>query len=83
VVFAWTGPGERRRLVAVNYAGHPGQCFVALPWLDLADATWRLRDLTGPAVYDREGSSLAHEGLYLDMPAWGYHVFEVSPQAAL
>jgi hypothetical protein len=81
VAFAWTGPGERRRLVAVNYAGHQGQCFVALPWLDLAGATWRLRDLMGPAVYDREGSGLVREGLYLDMPAWGYHVFEVSTQA--
>jgi len=83
VAFAWTGPGERRRLVAVNYAGHQGQCFVALPWLDLAGATWRLRDLMGPAVYERQGPGLAHEGLYLDMPAWGYHAFEVSPQAAL
>ena len=30
------------------------------------------------AVYDRDGDDLLARGLYLDMPAWGYHVFEVS-----
>jgi hypothetical protein len=42
---------------------------------------WRLRDLTGPSVYDRQGGDLIWEGLYPDMPAWGYHVFAVSPAA--
>ena len=79
VAFSWTGPGEARRLVAVNYGGHPSQCFVAPPWRDLDGRTWRLQDLTGPAVYDRQGSDLVGRGLYLDMPAWGYHVFAVSP----
>ena len=78
VVFAWTGPDERRRLVAVNYAAHQSQCYVPVPWRDLHGHTWRLRDLMGTAVYDRTGAELA-QGLYLDMPAWGYHVFAVSP----
>ena len=81
VVFSWTGPGDRRRLVAVNYAGHQGQCYVGMPWSDLDGRTWRLQDLTGPAVYDRPGGDLTWQGLYLDMPAWGYHVFAVSPSA--
>jgi hypothetical protein len=79
VAFAWTGPDERRRLVVVNYAGHPSQCYVAMPWRDLDGRTWRLRDLTGAAVYNRRGGDLAWQGLYLDMPAWGYHAFAVSP----
>ena len=79
VAFCWTGPYEQRRLVAVNYAGHPSQCYVAMPWRDLDGRTWRLQDLTGPSVYDRHGSDLTWQGLYLDMPAWGYHVFAVSP----
>ena len=28
VAFAWTGPGQTRRLVAVNYADQRGQCYV-------------------------------------------------------
>ena len=78
VVFVWTGPDDRRRLVAVNYAAHQSQCYVPMPWRDLHGPTWRLRDLMGTAVYDRTGAELA-QGLYLDMPAWGYHVFAVSP----
>jgi glycosidase len=79
VAFAWTGPDESRRLVAVNYVDHRSQCYVTMPWRDLGGRSWRLQDLTGPAVYDREGDDLGPKGLYLDMPAWGYHVFAVSP----
>jgi hypothetical protein len=32
----------------------------------------------GPASFDRDGGELVSRGLYLDLPAWGYHVFEVS-----
>jgi len=78
VAFSWTGTGDLRRLVAVNYAPHRSQCHVAMPWRDLDGRTWRLQDRTGPAVYDRQGGDLTREGLYLDMPAWGYHVFAVS-----
>jgi hypothetical protein len=31
-----------------------------------------------PAVFDRSGDELLARGLYLDMPGWGYHVFEVT-----
>ena len=79
VAFSWTGPDDERRLVAVNYADHQSQCYVGMPWRDLDGRTWRLQDLTGPAVYDRSGSDLTWQGLYLDLPAWGYHVFAVSP----
>lgn len=77
IVFAWSGPGDRRRLVAVNYADHPSQAFVRLPWNDLAGRSWQLRDRLGPALYERDGSDLAAHGLYLDLPAWGCHAFEV------
>jgi hypothetical protein len=37
----------------------------------------QFRDLLSPAMYDRDGNDLVLKGLYVDMPAWGYHVFEV------
>lgn len=77
LAFAWSGPGELRRLVTVNYSGHASQCYVPLPWGDLGGGTWRLADRLGPAVYDRSGDDLAARGLYLDLPAWGYHAFEL------
>ena len=72
------GPDGQRRLVAVNYAGNQSQCYVRLPFPDLAGRAVRLKDLTGPASYDREGSDLVSRGLYLDMSPWGYHVFEMT-----
>jgi Alpha amylase, catalytic domain len=79
IAFAWTGPGDRPRLVTVNYAGHRSQCFVGMPWSDLRGRAWRLADATRAEVYDRPGDDLATRGLYLDVPAWGYHVFSLEP----
>jgi hypothetical protein len=79
IAFSWTGPENRRRLVVVNYSDHPSQCYIAPPWGDLPGRSWRFRDRLGEAVYDRDGADLSARGLYLDMPAWGYHAFEVQP----
>jgi hypothetical protein len=75
VVFAWSVEGKLYRLVVVNYANHQSQCYLSLPWEDLKGQTWRLSDRLGTAVYDRSGDDLSTRGLYLDLPAWGYHAF--------
>ena len=62
----------------MNYAANQGQCYVRLPFADLSGRTVQLKDLTGPASYDRDGGDLASRGLYLDLPPWGYHVFEMT-----
>ncbi|HSE96248.1 MAG TPA: alpha-amylase family glycosyl hydrolase [Methylomirabilota bacterium] len=77
VCSGWQGPEGRSLVVAVNYAGHQGQCYVRVPFDELQGQSVRLRDRTSPVVYDRSGDDLLGRGLYLDMPAWGYHVFEV------
>lgn len=77
VVQAWQD-GEGDRLVAaVNFADHQSQCYVSLPFADLAGKRWVLGDLLSETSYEREGDMLATRGLYLDMPAWGYHVFRL------
>jgi hypothetical protein len=78
LAWCWQGGDGRRLLAAVNYAGHQGQCYVRLPFEGLRGRAVRLRDLLGPAVYDRGGDDLLARGLYLDMPGWGYHVFDVA-----
>ena len=75
VAFSWSGPGDRRRLVAVNYSDHQGQCYVAMPWGDLGGRSWLLRDRLGSAAYERSGDDLASRGLYLDVSPWAAHVF--------
>ena len=77
IAFAWIGPGEHRRLVVVNYSNHRSQCRVAVPWSDRTVGTWRFRDRFSSEVYDRDGGDLARDGLFVDLPEWGTHVFEV------
>src|SRR5262245_13537585 len=76
IACAWQGRDERL-VVAVNYAGNQGQCYVRLPFADLSGAAVRLNDLMSGARYERRGSDLASTGLYVDLPPWGYHVLEV------
>ena len=78
IVWSWQARDGLQRLIAVNYAGNQGQCYARLPFPELSGHTVRLKDLTGPASYDRDGSDLVSRGLYLDLPPWGYHVFEVT-----
>jgi hypothetical protein len=78
LVFSWEGPGAERLLVTVNYAPTQGQCYVRLPFDDMFGHPIRLQDRMSTAAYDRHGDDLVMPGLYLDMPPWGYHVFEMT-----
>jgi hypothetical protein len=82
IAFAWalsSSGADRRLLVAVNYAATRGQCYVRLPWADLGGRAFVLADLMDPRTrYERDGSDLAREGLYLDLSPWGHHVFDVT-----
>ncbi|HTV41031.1 MAG TPA: alpha-amylase family glycosyl hydrolase [Candidatus Sulfotelmatobacter sp.] len=78
IAFGWLDAGGSRLLVAVNYAGHRSQCRVRLPFPDLGGRQWRLCDQLGDAVYERDGNDLQSCGLYLDVPPWQAHVFEMT-----
>jgi glycosidase len=75
VAYSWQLGTEDRLIVAVNAGAVRGQCFVRLPFPDLAGGQWRLEDLLGPAVYVRDGTDLQTWGLFLDEPPWKTQVF--------
>jgi glycosidase len=77
-VSSWQS-GERRLLIAVNYGPTQAQGYVRanLPGLEGRKVT--LVDLLGDARYERSGDDIAGGRLYLDMPPWGYNVFDLSP----
>jgi hypothetical protein len=77
LAFAWAQPSGERLLVAVNYAGNYSQCYVRLPFQDLGGKRWRLTDLLGDVLYDRDGDELLGRGLYLDVPPWYTAVFSL------
>jgi len=77
VVFTWDRDG-RRLLVVVNYAPQGGQCYIRLPYSDLAGKNVELRDNIDPTIaYERCGDDLLRQGLYLDVPPWKHHVFSL------
>jgi glycosidase len=78
IAMSWDA-GSRRLVAAVNYGPSQGQCYVSLGLPGLSGRRYTLVDLLGDARYDRDGD-LATKGLYLDMPAWGAHVFELVPR---
>jgi hypothetical protein len=75
IAHSWQGPNGEWMLVAVNYALHPSQCYVRLPFPELQNCTVRLEDSLSSASYIREGNDLLERGLYLDLGPWSYHIF--------
>ncbi len=70
VAFTWQGPTGERWLVAVNYADESSQCRARIPFSDLSESDWRLEDWLSEDVFERRGSELQAEGLYLEMLPW-------------
>ena len=64
--------------MTVNYAPNQSQCHVRLPFADLSDRQWRLKDLLGDATYDRDGNELQGPGLYLDESPWSARIFDLT-----
>jgi hypothetical protein len=77
IAFSWQSKDNQRLIITVNFAPNHSQCYAPLPFEDLAGKTWILRDKLSDQEYLREGSQLISPGLYLDLPPWGYHVFEM------
>ncbi len=78
VGFAWSDFPHNRLVVVVNFAPNQSQCYLRLPFGDLHGRSVLLEDLMGHETYERDGTELCSRGLYLDLSAWGYHVFRVS-----
>lgn len=78
VGFAWTNPQQVRLVVVVNFAPHESQCFLRLPFGDLPGRSILLEDLMGHEAYERDGTTVYNQGMFLNMGAWEYHVFRLT-----
>ena len=79
VAYAWANEDGSRHVVVVNYADNQGQCRLPLPFPELREKQVRLTDRMGTEVYDRDGSDLVDNGLFIDHSPWYYNVFELHP----
>jgi len=82
IAFTWEGPSGTL-LACVNYSPNQGQCYLPLPLPGWRGRKVQLSDLLSPASYERDGDDLNDRGLYLDLPAWGHHLFTVGNTAAV
>lgn len=69
VAYCWQADGQRR-LVVVNLADRAAQAQVRIPWGDLGEHTWQLRDALSDDAFQRDGTQLRDEGLYVGMGPW-------------
>jgi hypothetical protein len=74
---AWRGPDGSRLLAIANYSPQRSQCYLALPFPELAGRRVRLVDRLGNGWLEAGGEDLYRSGLSLDMPAWGVHAFNL------
>jgi hypothetical protein len=72
------GADQTTLIVAVNYSPNQSQCYLQIPVEQLNGKSIHFQDLMSSHLYDRNGDDLRAHGLYLDLPAWGYHVFEMT-----
>jgi hypothetical protein len=77
IAYGWEKSSTERLIAAVNYSDHQSQARVRLPWVVSDRETIQFDDLVEQITYDRAGAALASQGLYVDLPAWGIHVFSV------
>jgi glycosidase len=75
IAFTWQGKEDEQILIAVNYSPEYSQCFVKIPFHDLAANSWSLHDLMSGNIYGRDGDELNEKGLYLDEPGWKVYIF--------
>ena len=79
LAWTWESTEGERLLIAVNFGPTQGQSRLDLSSLtNLRGRSVRLRDLFSSAEFNRDGDEIASSGLFVDLPAWNYHVFCIS-----
>jgi hypothetical protein len=74
-LLAWSWiDDDQRTLIVINFADAPAAAHIHMTWDDLAERTWRLDDLLSEQTFVRDGSDLARDGLYVQLPPFGFHV---------
>lgn len=77
-IVAWTWQaGDERVVIVVNLSDSNAQGRVRLVWPELAGQSWVLADALNDEQYERSGDEILNTGLFVDLPAWGYHFLVV------
>lgn len=74
----WVGQHKQLRLSIANLTGEPAQGYIPLALPEFNGKTVRLEDQLDEIEYIRQGDDLLTRGLYVDLPAYGRHLFRVT-----
>jgi hypothetical protein len=77
LAWTWDRPGQRH-LVVINLSDTRADGMVRLPWTDL-DGTCTLVDLLSGASYERDGSRIVADGLYVALDPDAVHLLHLTP----
>ena len=73
VATAWD-TGDRRALVVANLSDAVADGVVHVPWEDVAGRSLRLVDVLSGDVFERDGSDVAANGIYVRLANWQAHI---------
>jgi hypothetical protein len=77
IAFQWQQSDGARLLVVVNYSSQTSQARLKMSLDPTTPMKIGLHDLMNDAVYVRETRQIMNEGLYIELAAWGVHLFQV------
>ncbi len=81
-ILAWEWEQEHDHyLIVVNLSNRPAQAMVHTGCAAPELGTWLLFDPFTAVSYERDGAQIVSQGLYVDLPPWGYHFFECLPHS--
>jgi len=78
IAFQWSATDDWR-LVVVNLSLDRSQCYLQLDLPKPKGVAWEFHDRLSGVKYIREHDELLAPGFYLDVPGYGYHLFELQP----
>jgi hypothetical protein len=82
VAWSWHTRDETL-IVVINYSEQTSQSMILIPWRDMEGYQWKMIDLLKATSYLRDGGELVNHGLFVDLPAWDFHLFWCSTRQSI
>jgi len=76
IAYLWS-EGSGNKLVIVNLGSGTSSGRIYLSQELLSSSTLRFDDLLNDHAYERQSSDLRHLGLFVQLPGFGAHIFDV------
>jgi glycosidase len=77
IAFGWDA-GNEKFVVIVNFSDRNSQGRVRLPWRNLIKSTMIFTDLFNNETIIRNVDEISVEGLFVNLPPWGFHYFSTT-----